>query len=153
MTITQALGELSSVEFAIHMNVVSGTKRLLSNLQSTEAFTTLRDALVTRRVVAQEQVLSKASDLVADEVDSRYAHPHDTALTVLLLAFYFEAPRRLADLKQILEKVPAQQTHHVRQLLKLIEVGEVPVVPYSRPEVTAAPLQAGSGPGPSPPAY
>ena len=87
----EALEEIQSVEFDVNLNVVSSTNtffRAVSREPAVlEAYRQMRESGELR-----EEVLGHIYDLATQEIDPRYANPHDTPLAVFLWLTYFGAP-------------------------------------------------------------
>lgn len=102
MNLRNVLEQIESVRFAVDLNIASGFRPLLQTVSGHEFIRQLAEKL-RQSPENKQEVFMRLHNLLKDNPNPEYAHPHDTAVTGYLYALSLTEPT-LAHLacKQVL---------------------------------------------------
>jgi hypothetical protein len=104
MTVEQAIEDIESLPFDVHLNLASGLTHFIQILLEEPAIKALLTE--TQRPDLRSLVLGRIRELASAKFDDSYGHPHDTALAAYTWIFRIMAWDEAEGVAEFLYHVP-----------------------------------------------
>ena len=109
-----------SLSFDVEINVVSSLGAFLKILEDDPIYRLLRKEIA--HPCNRQWLLARLKKLMEEDIDPKYAHPKDTAMTVYMHCILWHDPEYIHVLLRSFETVP--NIHYPKQRLRIALTGK-----------------------------